>query len=89
MLSFKLFLVLVLSCQLYLGEVFDGNLNQQVLSDWTNINSKYINVANRNITSVDANTFIGLVQLEQLYVCIIYLYLYDLELTYFYKKLNF
>jgi hypothetical protein len=74
MLSFKLFLVLVLSCQLYLGEVFDGNLNQQVLSNWTNINSKYINVANRNITSVDANTFNGLVQLEQLYVCIIYLY---------------
>jgi len=74
MLSFKLFLVLVLSCQLYLGEVFDGNLNQQVLSNWTNINSKYINVANRNITSVNANTFNGLVQLEQLYVCIIYLY---------------
>jgi hypothetical protein len=74
MLSFKLFLVLVLSCQLYLGEVFDGNLNQQVLSNWTNINSKYINVANRNISSVNANTFNGLVQLEQLYVCIIYLY---------------
>ena len=75
MLSIKFFLVLI-SCQLCFGVdqkqfLFDGNLNQQVLSTWENItNNKYINVANRNLTSVDSQTFNGLIQLEQLYVYI-------------------
>lgn len=60
---------------LYLA--FDGNLNQQILSQWQNISSKYISVSNRNIATIDSQTFNGLTQLEQLYVR---------NLNYFYER---
>ena len=66
---------------LYLA--FDGNLNQQILSQWQNISSKYISVSNRNITTIDSKTFNGLTQLEQLYVRNLN-YFYDRS-TKFYK----
>ncbi len=55
---------------------FDGQLTQSILGTWQNITSKYMDISNRNIASIDPNTFTGLTQLEQLYVSILFEFLF-------------
>lgn len=46
----------------------NDTLNLEVLSQWQDITSKYIDISNRSITYIEPSTFSNLTQLEQLYV---------------------